>query len=58
MALKAVGADVEASKAFEDLCNDFGKYEVAIERYYDQFMMASSIRRIFLKSTAFVHFTQ
>jgi hypothetical protein len=35
MALKSVGADVEASDAFQKLCDDFGKYEVEIERYFD-----------------------
>ena len=56
MALKSVGADVEASDAFVELCREFGKYEVEIERYYDQHMMGASINRIFQKSTTFIHF--
>ena len=56
MALKAVGADLEASEAFLELCREFGKYEVEIERYYDQHMMASSIKRIFDSATALLHY--
>ena len=56
MALKSVGADLEASEAFGELCRNFGKYETEIERYYDQHMMASSISRIFKSSTVFLHF--
>jgi len=56
MALKSVGADIEASDAFIELCREFGKYEVEIERYYDQHMMGASIGRIFKKSTTFIHF--
>ncbi|MBR2884725.1 MAG: DUF4838 domain-containing protein [Clostridia bacterium] len=47
MALKAVGADLEASEAFMAFCEEFGKYEIEIERYYDQYMMAMSINMIF-----------
>ncbi len=56
MALKCVGADVEAADAFAELCREFGKYEVEIERYYDQHMMASSINRIFKEATAHRHY--
>nr|MBQ4318189.1 hypothetical protein [Clostridia bacterium] len=52
-ALKAVGADAEASNAFNELLNEFGKYEVEIERYYDQYMMGASIRAIFAAPTSF-----
>jgi len=53
MALKAVGADAEATNAFNELCDEFGKYEIEIERYYDQHMMGASIRRIFASTTVF-----
>ena len=58
MALKAVGADAEAAAAFEELLVEFGKYEFEIERYYDQYMMAASIRRIFGSSTNFAGLNQ
>ena len=34
--LKAYGAEEEAEKASKEFFRDFGKHEVAIERYYDQ----------------------
>ena len=45
--LKCVGLGPEAYKAFYGFCNDFGKYELEMERCYDQYMMARSMRDIF-----------
>ena len=36
---KCYGAGAEAKEAFEAFLADFGKYEVEIERYFDQYMM-------------------
>lgn len=36
LTLKCVGANEEAVEAYTALLNDFGKYELEIERYYDQ----------------------
>jgi len=57
MSLKAVGADFEASSAFAELCDKFGKYEIEIERYYDQHMMYSSMKRIFNSPSVFNNLT-
>jgi hypothetical protein len=46
LVLKAVGADAEAYKAYEAFLRDFGRYEVEMERYYDQFNAGKSIKRI------------
>ncbi len=37
--LKALGADAESKEALEKFLSDFGKYEIEIERYFDQFIM-------------------
>ena len=44
--LKALGADVEANQVYQDFLISFGKYEVEIERYFDQFMFHHSIKRL------------
>ena len=45
--LKALGADVEATEAFRNFLEDFGKYEVEIERYYDQHMFGMGFDKRF-----------
>ena len=37
--LKCLGAGVEAKEEFEKFLAEFGKHEVEIERYFDQYMM-------------------
>jgi len=37
MAIKCMGKDAEADQAFAEFKADFGKHELAIERYYDHF---------------------
>ena len=44
--LKALGADVEAKKLYLEFLDSFGKYEVEIERYFDQYMFQHSIKRL------------
>ncbi len=39
LVLKALGADEESKEAFEQFLIDFGKHEIEIERYFDQFIM-------------------
>ena len=46
---KAVGLDNEANDGFYAFCDDFGKYELEMERCYDQHMMAHAMRVIFGK---------
>ena len=43
MILKAYGAGEEAARAFNAFLDDFGKYELEIERYYDQAMSAKAL---------------
>ena len=47
MALKAVGKDEEAHIAAKAFFNEFGKYEVEMERYYDHAMMYMGLNAIF-----------
>ena len=47
MALKAVGKDEEAHVAAKEFFNEFGKYEVEMERYYDHTMMYMGLNAIF-----------
>jgi hypothetical protein len=47
MALKAVGKDDEAQVAAKAFWNDFGKNELAWERYYDHAMMVMGQGAIF-----------
>ena len=48
-ALKAEGKDDEACAAFRAFLKDFGKYEVYIERYYDQGLVGSAYRKEMFK---------
>ena len=45
--LKALGANVEATEEFHKVLDDFGKYEVEIERYYDQHMFGMGFDKRF-----------
>ena len=45
--LKALGANVEATEEFRKVLDDFGKYEVEIERYYDQHMFGMGFDKRF-----------
>ena len=47
LALKCVGKDVEAKAAFKGFMQNFGKYEVAMERYYDHMMVVHALKVIF-----------
>jgi len=47
MALKCVGKDAEAKASITEFLNDFGKYEVAFERYYDHMLCAHALNSIF-----------
>jgi len=40
MVLKCLGADAEAVSKYAAFLNEFGKYEIEIERYYDQSLYA------------------
>ena len=51
--LKALGADVEAKKLYLNFLDSFGKYEVEIERYFDQYMFQHSIKRLVDKPATF-----
>ena len=51
--LKALGADVEAKKLYLEFLDSFGKYEVEIERYFDQYMFCHSIKRLVDKPATF-----
>ena len=52
MALKSVGKDAEAKEAAAAFFAEFGKHEVAVERYYDHMLMVHAMNVIFnTKST-------
>jgi len=52
MALKSVGKDDEAKDAALSFFDEFGRHEVAIERYYDHMLMVHAMNVIFnTKST-------
>ena len=51
--LKALGADAEAVKAYDAFLDSFGRYEVEIERYFDQKMFNSSMSRLITKPATF-----
>ena len=44
------GNTVEAVEQYTEFMNSFGKYELEIERWYDQVMLDGSLRRIFNNS--------
>ena len=47
MALKSLGKDEEAKDAAKAFFAEFGKHEVAIERYYDHMLMVHAMNVIF-----------
>ena len=47
MALKCMGKDAEAKAEATAFLNEFGKYEVAYERYYDHMLCAHALNSIF-----------
>ena len=47
MAIKCLGKDDEAMAAFEKFQQDFGKHEIAWERYYDHKQMVQALISIF-----------
>lgn len=46
MALKCLGKDAEAKETAIAFLDDFGKYELAMEHYYDHFMVRNSLNAI------------
>ncbi len=46
-ALHSEGKLVEATSYYEAFMDKFGEYELEMERWYDQFMLQGSLRRIF-----------
>ena len=46
MALKCMGKDAEAKEEAIAFLDDFGKYELAMEHYYDHFMARNAINAI------------
>jgi hypothetical protein len=54
--LKAVGAGQESQAAYYKFLDDFGKYELEMERWYDHYMCAASMRRVFGRKDASMPF--
>ena len=52
-ALKAAGKDQEAVDAFNAFLQSFGRYEVEIERYFDQMMFHASMSRLIVNPSTF-----
>ena len=53
MAIKCMGKDEEAKNAAKAFLTDFGKQELAIERYYDHMMAKHAIMAIFATKSIF-----
>jgi len=53
MAIKSLGKDAEAKAAADSFFAEFGRYEVAIERYYDHMLMCHSMNAIFNTKSEF-----
>ena len=51
--LKAQGKDQEAVAAYEAFLESFGKYEVEIQTYFDQYMFHASMSRLIVKPETF-----
>ena len=47
MAIKCLGKDAEAKAFADQFLKEFGRYEVAIERYYDHMISTYALRSIF-----------
>ena len=52
MILKASGKESEALLRYNSFLDTFGRYEVEMELYYDQYMMSQSLNRIFRRMAA------
>ena len=46
MILKASGLNEESKASFNNFLLNFGKYELELERYFDQYMMSHSLGMI------------
>ena len=53
MAIKCVGKDAEAKDAAKAFLTEFGKHELAMERYYDHMMAKHAIMAIFATKSVF-----
>ena len=53
MAIKCLGKDEEAKAAAKEFLTEFGKHELAIERYYDHMMAKHAIMAIFSTKSVF-----
>jgi len=51
MAIKCLGKDEEAKALAEVFFNDFGRYELEMERYYDHYLTRHSLNAIFNTKT-------
>ena len=49
LALKAIGEEYKALELYKEFLREFGKYELEMERSYDQWMCHASLRQIFNK---------
>ena len=49
LAVKCFAAVDEAEQLFYEFINDFGKYELEMQLYYDHAMMAMAFRRILVR---------
>ena len=47
LAMKAEGKELEAKEKFQEFKNYFGKYELEMERFYDNYMLIQALSRIF-----------
>jgi len=47
MAIKCLGKDEQAKAAAQEFFRDFGKHEIAWDRYYDQKQMVQALTSIF-----------
>ncbi len=50
-ALQSEGKLLEATRTYEEFMKEYGKHELEMERWYDQFMLQGSLRRIFHNRT-------
>jgi len=49
LAVKCFGATEEAERLYHEFWNDFGKYELEMQQFYDHFMAAKAFNRIFVR---------
>ena len=53
LALKAEGKERESALAYYSFLDDFGKYELEMERWYDHYMASAAMRRVFGKRDSY-----